>query len=62
MSSVRSDVAVLLLYITILLLALVGWVKNIIAIIDSDGTITGMLIGRVIGVFVAPIGSILGWM
>lgn len=62
MSSYRSDLITLLLYVTILLLLLVGWVRNIIAIIDSDGTITGMLIGRVIGVFVAPIGSILGWM
>lgn len=62
MSSYRSDLITLLLYVTILLLLLIGWVKNIIAIIDSDGTITGMLIGRVIGVFVAPIGSVLGWM
>lgn len=62
MRSFRTDLFILLCYFTFVIAMLVGWVKNIMAIIDSDGTITGMLIGRVIGVFVPPIGSILGWM
>lgn len=40
----------------------VGWVMNIIAILHSDfGHIGGMLVLRVIGVFVAPIGAVLGF-
>lgn len=62
MRSFRADLTALLIYFTIAALAIIGWVKNIIAIVGSDGTLTGMLIGRVIGVFVAPIGAILGWM
>lgn len=62
MKSFRADLFILLGYFAFVVAMLVGWVNNIIAIIGSDGTITGMLIGRVIGVFVPPIGSILGWL
>lgn len=62
MKAYRVDLFILLCYFTFVMAMIVGWVKNVMAIIDSDGTITGMLIGRVIGVFVPPIGSILGWL
>lgn len=39
---------------------IVGWVWNILAIIDATG-FSGLLIARVIGVFVAPLGAVLGW-
>lgn len=40
-----------------------GWVMNIIEIFGSDfSQITGMLVIRVIGVFLAPIGAIVGWL
>ena len=39
-----------------------GWVMNIIDIINNDfSNVTGLLIARVIGVFVAPLGAVLGY-
>lgn len=47
---------------------IVGWVMNIVTIIgtlmasgDSAITVTGMLIARVIGIFVFPLGGVLGY-
>ena len=40
-----------------------GWVWNIIKIVGSDfGSITGLLVMRVIGVFLAPLGAVLGFL
>ena len=40
-----------------------GWVWNIIKIAGSDfGTITGLLVMRVIGVFLAPLGAVMGFL
>ena len=40
-----------------------GWVVNIIKIVGSDfSQITGMLVMRCIGVFIAPLGAVLGFM
>lgn len=52
-----------LLALSILAGGAYGWVWNIIKLVQSDFIITsGMSIGRVIGVFVLPVGSILGFM
>ena len=41
----------------------IGWVLNIVKIIGLfDGPINGWLIGRAIGVFLAPLGGVLGWL
>lgn len=51
------------IYFSIVLAGLFGWVMNIVAIIQSDfAPIGGMLIARVIGVFVAPLGAVLGYL
>jgi len=51
---------------TVFMLFLVGasgWIWNIVKIVHSDfGTISGMLVMRVIGVFVAPLGVVLGFL
>jgi hypothetical protein len=39
-----------------------GYVANIITLFHSTGDITGQFILRIIGIFVAPLGSILGFM
>lgn len=50
-----------LLVIGLWITLIVGWVLNIIAIANADFSVfTGVLILRVIGVFVAPLGSIMG--
>lgn len=44
------------------LAGIVGWVMNIITIINiAPLEMTGMLVARVIGVFVAPLGAVLGY-
>lgn len=42
--------------------AIAGWVMNIVTIAHNDFTsITGMLIMRIVGVFIPIIGAVLGW-
>ncbi len=43
-------------------LAIIGWVANIVQVIHlSTAAITGVFILKCIGIFVAPLGVILGW-
>jgi hypothetical protein len=46
--------------ITLFVLACFGWVLNLVAIAHWNETI-GMEIVRICGVFLAPLGAILGW-
>jgi hypothetical protein len=42
--------------------AVIGWIMNIFTLYHmSFETITGELIVRIIGIFVAPVGAILGY-
>ena len=54
------------LALVLLIVALVGawgWVSNIIKLASMDfGGVTGMLVLRAIGVFVAPLGAVLGFL
>jgi hypothetical protein len=44
-------------------LAAVGWVLNIVEIFKMvNDPLTGMLILRAVGIFVAPLGAILGYL
>lgn len=39
-----------------------GYIANIIKLIGGDHAyMTGLLVGRIIGVFVAPLGAVLGF-
>jgi hypothetical protein len=50
-------------YAVVALAALAGWVMNIITIAHSSfDVLTGMLVLRIVGIFVGPIGAILGWL
>lgn len=49
--------------IAIVIAAIYGWIANIIALINMlDGSVSAMFIARIAGIFVAPLGSILGFM
>ena len=54
------------LALVLLIVALVGawgWISNIIKLASMDfGGVTGMLVLRAIGVFVAPLGVVLGFL
>ncbi len=49
-----------LIWIAFVLAAVVGWVMNIVAIAGAE-SITGMVVVRLIGVFMAPLGAALGY-
>jgi hypothetical protein len=44
----------------VFILALFGWVNNIVLIAQSE-VINGMTLLRCFGVIVAPLGALLGW-
>lgn len=51
-----------LTYVTLFIAMVTGWVMNIITIAHSNfNDITGMLVLRVVGIFMAPLGGILGY-
>lgn len=39
----------------------IGWVMNIVAVAQSD-VVSGMVILRVVGIFMAPLGAVLGYL
>jgi hypothetical protein len=46
----------------LLALAVGGWIANIVKIVNTDFDVfTGLLIARCIGVFMAPLGAVLGY-
>lgn len=54
-----------LIAVVVVLGALGGWIANIVKLIHLVGLeqlVTGMGIARVVGVFVAPLGSVLGFL
>jgi hypothetical protein len=54
--------SIVLLFLPLMAIGIWGWVWNIIKIVGSDfGVITGLLVMRVIGVFLAPLGAVLGF-
>lgn len=50
-----------LIVLVLILASITGWVLNIIDVAGSNfGEITGLLVLRVIGIFLAPLGAVLG--
>jgi hypothetical protein len=57
-----SQLVVALGVIGLWVAAVIGWVMNIVTLYHmSFATMTGELVVRVIGIFVAPIGAIMGY-
>jgi len=50
-----------LIVLLIVLLAAYGWVANIVKFVSAD-IITTLEIVRIIGIFLAPLGAILGYL
>lgn len=58
----NTAVIVVLLYIVLIIGSLIGWVLNVIDLLQTiGGGFTTLFVLRVVGVFVAPLGAILGW-
>ena len=44
------------------ILMFIGWVMNIYDVVQMlDGNITGKFLLKLVGIFIAPLGSFLGW-
>ena len=51
-----------LIVIILWVAAIGGWIANIVKLIGMvDGSVTTMFVLRVVGIFAAPLGSILGY-
>jgi len=51
------------IFLLVWLVSIIGWVLNIVKIVDANfDPITGMVVLRCIGVFVAPLGAVLGFL
>lgn len=58
----RIGVGLFFTYILLALAIAAGWILNLIDIIHSiAGPLTTLLVLRIVGLFVAPLGAILGW-
>lgn len=52
-----------LIAITVVVAGILGWILNIGALINAaDAPITAMFVLRCVGIFVAPLGSVLGYL
>lgn len=52
-----------MMFIALIFLTAVGWVWNIVKLVDTDFALNaGMFVVRVIGIFFAPLGAILGYL
>ena len=52
-----------LVFVIVALVGAWGWISNIIKLASMDfGGVTGMLVLRAIGVFVVPLGAVLGFL
>lgn len=59
---VEGLIGAILLWGTIVVLIGVGWVLNVIDLLGTSfDPLTGLAVARVIGVFVPPLGAVLGY-
>lgn len=56
----KVELTVALLYVIIWVLGVIGWVANIYQLITGFYG-TGYLVVKVVGVFLAPLGAVLGY-
>lgn len=56
-----KSLALIVTWLLLVILGFAGWVMNIVSIVHSDGGMTGMFIVRCIGILVAPLGAVLGY-
>lgn len=62
MKPIKLSTAAALAFVAVIVAVIVGWVMNIIAIVAAvSDPITAMFILRCVGIFVAPLGAILGY-
>ena len=54
--------AAILVYLSAIVALVLGWVFNIVQLVTlSSGAINALFVIKVVGIFVAPLGAVLGW-
>ena len=48
-------------YLLVVVALIIGWVMNILKIVAWEESM-GMLVVRAIGVFIGPLGGVMGWL
>ena len=62
MNKQRGFTATEVLVVALLLVGGLGWVWNIVKLSAMCCEVSGMLLLRVVGIFIAPLGAILGFL
>lgn len=57
----NNDSAVGLIVLGLYILGIIGWVLNIVQLVSGHSQ-SGMFALRIVGVIIAPLGSVLGWL
>lgn len=53
--------SVIFLYLSAIIVLVIGWVMNIVKLVSCDFIVSTEGVLRVVGIFVAPMGGILGY-
>jgi type III secretory pathway component EscS len=48
-------------YLVLILAGIAGWIMNVVQVCSWAGEYTGMFVVKCIGIVVAPLGAVLGW-
>jgi hypothetical protein len=48
--------------LTVFVAGFIGWVMNIVTIATTFTELTGLMIIRIVGIFIAPLGAVLGYL
>ena len=58
----KFGIAGIILFFAFILLAIFGWIANIFKLIGLlDAGFSAWMVARIIGIFAAPLGALLGW-
>ena len=59
----NKGLTVIFLYIGLVIASLTGWIWNIVKLSDLGlDPLTGEVVIRVVGIFVAPLGAVMGYL
>lgn len=61
MGKIIGGIAGILAFLAIIGGIIYGYVNNILSLVTNQAESLGMILGRVIGIFVAPLGVVLGY-
>ena len=56
-----GGISYLIFMFSLLVFVLIGWVMNIMDLVKMDLTLTGLCVLKIIGVFIPPLGAVMGW-